>query len=385
MISQAFAWFIFAIIFSILTLYADKQTDMFQNLKVFDLIIVLLIMTVFVIAGYYYVNPLARNLLWLQTYPVRAELAVATISCSEDSPSWLTDVLTMQSRDNNAPANQIAYISPQGQLHHCENGYIGQYPLLSAAITDTTRFRYASVTKLWTADAILALIKDDRLSLDTKLSDIITEIDAPKDPNVNNITIRQLLLHRAGFNRYSVFGHDMFGIGQAICPDNLKGLNEIKLGFIPDTKTSYSNLGYCLLGEVISQLHDDMPYKEVIAQQYNFADSSLRFISNAAMPDEVSYNYVETGITGVGDIYTAFDYEGWPRLLDCQVMRSTLPIRLRPWPLNLSPIFYRWIRICPVIKANLERAMAMRCFLINPQRSLQQYFIEMAIYWGYRP
>ncbi|SNT71397.1 serine hydrolase domain-containing protein [Psychrobacter sp. LV10R520-6] len=283
---------------------------MFQNLKVFDLIIVLLIMTVFVIAGYYYVNPLARNLLWLQTYPVRAELAVATISCSEDSPSWLTDVLTMQSRDNNAPANQIAYISPQGQLHHCENGYIGQYPLLSAAITDTTRFRYASVTKLWTADAILALIKDDRLSLDTKLSDIITEIDAPKDPNVNNITIRQLLLHRAGFNRYSVFGHDMFGIGQAICPDNLKGLNEIKLGFIPDTKTSYSNLGYCLLGEVISQLHDDMPYKEVIAQQYNFADSSLRFISNAAMPDEVSYNYVETGITGVGDIYTAFDYEG---------------------------------------------------------------------------
>jgi len=101
-----------------------------------------------------------------------------------------------------------------------------------------------------------------------------------------------------------------FGIGQAICPDNLKGLNEIKLGFIPDTKTSYSNLGYCLLGEVISRLHDDMPYKEVIAQQYNFADSSLRFISNAAMPDEVSYNYVETGITGVGDIYTAFDYEG---------------------------------------------------------------------------
>lgn len=62
--------------------------------------------------------------------------------------------------------------------------------------------------------------------------------------------------------------------------------------------------------EVISRLHDNKPYKEVIAQQYNFADSTLRFISNTAMADEVSYNYVETSITGVGDIYTAFDYEG---------------------------------------------------------------------------
>jgi D-alanyl-D-alanine carboxypeptidase len=283
---------------------------MFKTFKAIDFILVLLIMTVFTIAIYYYVNPLARNLLWLKTYPVRAELSVANINCSENSPSWLADIVTIQSRDNNAPANQIAYIDSQGQLHHCENGYIGQYPLLSNAITDQTRFRYASVTKLWTADEILTLIKADKLSLNTKLSDILTEIDAPKDPNINEITIRQLLLHRAGFDRYSVFGQDMFGIGQAICPNNLAGLNDIKLGFKPDTKTSYSNLGYCLLGEVISRLHDDKPYKEVITQQYNFADSTLRFISNAAMADEVTYNYVETSITGVGDIYTAFDYEG---------------------------------------------------------------------------
>lgn len=283
---------------------------MFKTFRRVDLIVVLLIMAIFTIASYYYVNPLARNLLWLQTYPIRAELSVATINCSENSPSWLSEIMITQSRENNAPANQIAYINPQGQLYHCENGYVGQYPLLSEAITNQTRFRYASVTKLWTADAIFTLVKADKLSLNTKLSDIVTEIDAPKDANVNEITIRQLLLHRAGFDRYSVFGQDMFGIGQAICPDNLVGLNEIKLGFIPDTKTSYSNLGYCLLGEVISRLHDNKPYKEVIAQQYNFADSTLRFISNTAMADEVSYNYVETSITGVGDIYTAFDYEG---------------------------------------------------------------------------
>src|SRR5699024_2399969 len=150
-----------------------------------------------------------RNILWVKTYPIRAELSVHQISCSDDSPAWLADILKYQTRNNNAPANQIAYIDQQDNLHHCENGYVGQYPLVSDPMTEQTRFRYASVTKLWTADAILSLIKYGKLSLDTKLSKIITEINEPKDPNVNDITIGQLLLHRAGFDRYSVFGNDM--------------------------------------------------------------------------------------------------------------------------------------------------------------------------------
>lgn len=283
---------------------------MFKKLTIKDAATLLLLVSLTAIIGYLYANSQARNHLWQKTYPIRAELSANHINCSDDSPSWLSNILTYQARNNNAPSNQIAYIDLQGTLHHCENGYIGKYPLISDAITEQTRFRYASVTKLWTADAILSLIKDNRLSLDTKLSDIITEIKSPKDPNVSEITIRQLLLHRAGFDRYSVFGNDMFGIGKPICPDNLQGLNDIKLGFAPDTKTSYSNLGYCLLGEVISRLNSDKPYKEVIAQQYQLSDTTLQFVSNAAMPDEVSYNYVETGLTGHADIYTAFDYDG---------------------------------------------------------------------------
>ena len=225
------------------------------------------------------------------------------------SQFWLSNILIYQTKNNNAPANQIAYIEPNGNLHHCENGYTGKYPILSDSVTEQTRFRYASVTKLWTADTILSLIKDSKLSLDTPVGDIISEIDAPKDARVNDITIGQLLLHRAGFDRYSVFGQDMFGIGKDICPNNLTGLNDITLGFDPDSKTSYSNLGYCLLGEVVSRLNNK-PYTEIIAKQYDFADTHLKFVSNSAMPDEVAYNYVETGLTGYADIYTAFDYEG---------------------------------------------------------------------------
>ena len=282
---------------------------MFQKLKLTDIIIVSVLLFITIIAGYYYSNSLARNLLWQKLYPVRAELSASEVSCSNNSPSWLADILKYQTKHNNAPANQIAYIESNGTLHHCENGYIGDYPILSDSITEQTRFRYASVTKLWTADAILSLVKDGKLSLDTPVAKIISEIGTPTDSRISDITIGQLLLHRAGFDRYSVFGQDMFGIGKDICPNHLTGLNDIKLGFDPDTKTSYSNLGYCLLGEVISRLNSNKPYTDIIASQYDFADTHLKFVSNSAMPDEVTYNYVETGLTGHADIYTAFDYD----------------------------------------------------------------------------
>ena len=283
---------------------------MSKDIKKNDFLIIIGLLFIVLVFGYYYANTLARNDLWIKTYPIRAELSILNIKCTENSPLWLADTLKYQTLNNNAPANQIAYIDSKGELYHCENGYVGKYPLLSDRVTEQTRFRYASVTKLWTADAILTLIKEGKLALDTKLSEIITEVDAPKDARINDITVRQLLLHRAGFDRYSVFGNDMFGIGKAICPDNLEGLNDIELGFSPDAKTSYSNLGYCLLGEVISRLNKGASYTDVITQQYNLIDTSLRFVPNAAMVDEVSYNYVETGLTGYADIYTAFDYEG---------------------------------------------------------------------------
>ena len=282
---------------------------MFKNLKTKDVMTLFLLILVTITAGYYYSNSQARSQLRQNTYPIHAELSARQMSCSDNSPVWLSNILIYQTKNNNAPANQLAYIEPNGNLHHCENGYVGDYPLLSESVTEQTRFRYASVTKLWTADAILQLVKDGKLSLDTPLIDIISEIDVPQDARVNDITISQLLMHRAGFDRYSVFGQDMFGIGKDICPNHLAGLNNITLGFDPDSKTSYSNLGYCLLGEVVSRLNNK-PYTEIIVKHYNFADTHLKFVSNSAMPDEVAYNYVETGLTGYADIYTAFNYDG---------------------------------------------------------------------------
>lgn len=282
---------------------------LFKTAKIKDIITVLVLVVITGVFGYYYANIQARNILWLKTYPIRAKIAERKLSCSHNSPLWLAKILTYQANHGNAPANQIAYIDPQGRLHHCENGYVGEYPLISQPINEKTRFRYASVSKLWTSDVILGLIKQGRLSFDTKMVDILTEIDSPVDKRIKEITIADLLLHRAGFDRYSIFGQDMFGIGQDICPNHLKKMNAITLGFDPNTKMSYSNIGYCLLGEIASRV-EHKPYTQLVVDSYRFDNTHFAFIGNHKMADEVDYNYIETGLTGFADIYTAFDYVG---------------------------------------------------------------------------
>ena len=282
---------------------------MFRSLKKTDILQLCFIILFTILAAYFYVNNDVRNQTWQKIYPIRAQFANNQLSCSPNSPAWLADIIKDQTINGNAPANQIAYLDPKGNLYHCENGYVGEYPILSQPVSPNTRFRYASVTKLWTADSILGLIKDGKISFDTPIVDILTEIKDPKDARINQITIGMLLLHRGGFDRTSLFGNDMFGIGEDICPNHITRMNNITLNFNPNEKMRYSNLGYCLLGEIASRVRQK-PYTQLITDNYQLNKSSIKFIGNQALNDEVSYNYVETGLTGHADIYTAFDYKG---------------------------------------------------------------------------
>ncbi|MBD3727606.1 MAG: beta-lactamase family protein, partial [Moraxella osloensis] len=283
---------------------------MFRNLKLKDILQLGFMVLFSMLAAYFYVNNDARNQVWQKTYPIRAQFANYQLSCSPNSPAWLVDIIKDQTINGNAPANQIAYLDPNGNLYHCENGYVGEYPILSQPVSTNTRFRYASLTKLWTSDSIFELIKQNKLSLETPLVHVLTQIKNPKDPRINQITIGDLLLHRGGFDRYTVVsGQDMFGIGKDICPNHIDLMNSLTLNFEPNTKMSYSNLGYCLLGEAVSQINKK-PYTQLVQDNYKLDNTTLRFIGNQSLGDEVSYNYVETGLTGIADIYTAFDYKG---------------------------------------------------------------------------
>jgi D-alanyl-D-alanine carboxypeptidase len=122
--------------------------------------------------------------------------------------------------------------------------------------------RVASLTKSITAIAVALLIQDGRLSLDSKLGDLLGPMFAqrghPLDPSLQNITVERLLSHTAGLraNRYADPRHG-FREGQV-----LRALNEDAsvFDFIVTSgedrsngsrRYVYSNLSYAFLGLVV--------------------------------------------------------------------------------------------------------------------------------------
>ncbi|MFC3908306.1 serine hydrolase domain-containing protein [Legionella dresdenensis] len=123
-------------------------------------------------------------------------------------------------------------------------------------------FRIASMTKGFTAMAILKLRDNGQLKLDDPVSLYIPEI---KNQHVTSdsseITIRDLLTHSAGFPLDNAWGDRQLNMSKK----ELKILLKKGLSFSNTSGISYeySNLGFALLGMVIDEV-SKMPYQEYI-------------------------------------------------------------------------------------------------------------------------
>jgi CubicO group peptidase (beta-lactamase class C family) len=124
-----------------------------------------------------------------------------------------------------------------------------------APITATTDFRLASVTKQFTATAIMLLVRDGKLSYETKLTDVFPDFPAYG----KQITIRHLLNHTSGLPDYEELmdhaGKTWTAENQISDEEVHELLNSTQKGrFEPGTKWSYSNSGYVVLGLVVAKV-----------------------------------------------------------------------------------------------------------------------------------
>lgn len=140
--------------------------------------------------------------------------------------------------------------------------------------------RFASVSKLITAVGIMKLWEMKKLKMNEKvfgdkgiLNDTIYN-NSIKDQRYYDITIEQLLRHKAGFNNYA--GDPMFSTRYIIMqnhlttpPDHntlLRILLKRHLGYTPGQAKCYSNLGYMLLSMIIEK-KSGMKYEDFM-QKY---------------------------------------------------------------------------------------------------------------------
>jgi len=167
-------------------------------------------------------------------------------------------------------------------------------------------FRIASASKLLTATAIMKLVENKMLALDQKpfAKGSILDISAfqnIKDKRVRDITIEQLLRHRAGFSRRR--GDPMFipnTIRKRMNLDSTPTTDDIiryvlnrNLDYQPGSGTKYSNFGYLLLSRIIEQV-TGMPYesyvKNVILSPMGIHDMHIaRNFHDQKFPNEVRY------------------------------------------------------------------------------------------------
>lgn len=123
-------------------------------------------------------------------------------------------------------------------------------------------FRIASMTKSFTAMAILKLRDNGQLKLDDPVSLYIPEIKNQRLTNDSpEITIRDLLTHSAGLPLDNAWGDRQLNMSNKDFVSLLK--NGLSFSNAAGVSYEYSNLGFALLGMVIDKV-SNMPYQEYI-------------------------------------------------------------------------------------------------------------------------
>ena len=140
-----------------------------------------------------------------------------------------------------------------GELAH--SGSAGVRDVAKAAPVDVdTVFRIASMTKSFTAMAILKLRDDGKLSLDDPAERYVPELKALRYPTTDSprITIRHLLSHSAGFPEDNPWGDQQL----ADTEEQLSRMLQEGIPFsnAPGTAYEYSNYGFAILGRIVSRV-----------------------------------------------------------------------------------------------------------------------------------
>jgi CubicO group peptidase (beta-lactamase class C family) len=117
-------------------------------------------------------------------------------------------------------------------------------------ITAETKFRIGSVTKQFTAAAIMKLAEEGKLAISDPLAKYFPDV-----PNAKAITLRHLLTHTSGLHSYTDRPDFFAGVAKPIAPaDLIASMAKDVPDFAPGTNFKYCNSGYFLLGEIVAKV-----------------------------------------------------------------------------------------------------------------------------------
>jgi len=189
-------------------------------------------------------------------------LVAATIGVSAQTPFADVDALFQEFVAANHVPGAAWGVMIGGRLVH--TGSAGARELVTGATPDAdTVFRIASMTKSFTAMAILALRDEGKLVLDDPVERYVPELASLAYPTTDSpkITIRHLLSHSEGFPEDNPWGDQQLALSDAQLGAMLR--RGIPFSNAPGVAYEYSNYGFMILGRVVSRA-SGMPYEQFV-------------------------------------------------------------------------------------------------------------------------
>ncbi|MDR5699002.1 serine hydrolase [Agromyces aerolatus] len=162
-----------------------------------------------------------------------------------------------------------------------------------APVAADSIFQIGSISKVYTATAIMRLIDQQRLTLDTRVADVIPELELASAEHTDGLTVRHLLTHTSGIDG------DVFtdtGRGDDCLERYATLLGTSAITHPLGATWSYCNSGYSLLGLVIERLTGttwDQAMKDLVF-------TPLGLTHTVTLPEEAILHGVAVGHLDVG-------------------------------------------------------------------------------------
>jgi len=218
------------------------------------------------------------------------------------------------------------------------------------AVTEHSLFRIASMTKSFTAMAILKLRDEGKLSLSDPASIFIPELEELTylSRDATPVTIFNLLTMTAGFPEDNPWGDRFLDIADDVLMEQVE--EGISFSSVTSLQYEYSNLGFGLLGHIITLVSGD-PYQDYITKEilhpigmkhtyWEFSEApgdllaqgyrweNERWVSEALLHDG-AFGAMGGLITSIDDFskYISYHLSAWPPRNEAEtgpVKRSTL-------------------------------------------------------------
>ena len=152
-------------------------------------------------------------------------------------------------------------------------------------VTEHSNFHAASISKLFTAQAVIMLLAGNDISLDEKLTNIIPELRY-EDNRIEDITIKTLLNHTSGLPDVSNYHWKNNNQSKTSLKEYVSSL-KLRLDSQPGTQYNYSSMAYNILGyavEKLSKTSFEEYVKENILDVSGMHNSDFRYFK---IPDSI--------------------------------------------------------------------------------------------------